>query len=713
MGRHRTCESRAAGPFLAAAPLAAACVVALVVWVASVAPAHAGQPAAEPMINLGDQTGISISRLIDMIAKDLEVNFLLPDQLTGTVTMKWKRPLPKSEALEILRTVLDDEGYVLVETPHFMIIRKQEQSRPAPTDVVVVQPDEPLAASEKLITAIIVLKHIEADEASKIVAPLQDRASSHTSVLPRINALIIKDAESRVRYLMEIIEKLDVPGTAGIVTIVRIDYADARELVAMLKQVIASQGPSPIARGGEVTPAPGGAPAPPGGLVAQEAGITILADLRLNSIVIVASQRETEQVLELIKKLDVPPPPGVFPIHTFQCKNQKAVTLAGVLRDFSSQRPPLVAAAAGAAAPAGRTGGGGGAEAEVFFIADEATNKILVSASALDWDVYRDLLEELDQPQPQVLVEVWIVEVSSNDQFSLGVEWQTRAPSGDLRVGPSRQEVFGGTSLGTGLGDVFAGNGLSRGMNVAVRSMTNTRITIGGKTYIIPDIDAYLRALSEVSHVNVLSSPKLLTLNNEDANVDVTDKIPYSTSTITGVGADRESVEQWQTQDVGISLKFTPQINADGYVIMNVTLDVSSVVGADVTEAGPRPVIAERKTQNKVRVEDGHTIIISGLRRHDRTKTSVHVPVLGRIPLVGLLFQSSAVIDKQTNLMIFITPHIVTDTPAMEAVSEQIQSQDVERERPRFEIDPKRWRKDQRERQREKVETDEKSVWQQ
>ena len=744
MAQHRTRG-------VAAAP---AWAVALAIWMACLGLAHAGEPILPPvrdeeppvsderppmgdeeppvrdegplvrdekpveegMLILGYQKGISIGRVIEMIAKGLEVNFLLSDQLTGTVTMQWNRPLPKSEALDILRAILDDEGYMLVEGKYFITVKKKGPDfTPAPTEVKVLHREEALGPTEKPITALIVLDYIEAEEAYKIVGQLRDRTALIMS-LPRINAIIIKDAESRVRYLMSIIEKLDVAGTAGIITIVRIQHADTGEIAETIREIldIGKPGAPPgrITPGrdptGRVTPGAPVVPSPMGGVISQAAEIKILPDARLNSLIIVASERDTQRVLDLIKKLDTPPPADVFPIHTFQCKNQEATALAELLRAFAEKRPPIVATAAGAP-PAGR---GAQQESQVFFIADETTNKILVSASPLDWEVYRQLLEELDQPQPQVLVEVWIVEVSSDDQFGFGIEWQTRPPSGDARIGPSRQEIFGGTSLGLGLGDVFAGEGLNRGLNIGVRSMTNTRVTIGGKTYIIPHIDAYLKALSEINKVNVLSSPKVLTLNYEEASLDITDKIFVSTSQIAGTGADREVTETFTEEEVGIKLKFTPQINADDFVIMEIDLEVSSLIGATATEASSRPPMAIRHTINKVRVEDGNTIIITGLRRHDRTKTITRVPVLGRIPLIGLLFRSTSVIDMQTNLMIFITPHIVTDTPEMIAISEEMQGQDIELERPRFEIEPKRWRKLQRKKARERQDGKE-NVWQQ
>jgi len=696
MGRHRTCRVGTMVAF----------VLALAVWAAIGASAYAGEAAGQDMIKLGPVKGVSIPGLIDMVARDLNVNFLMPDTLAGTkVTMKWDRPLPKAEALDILRTVLDDEGFVLVETPYFLIVKpKGREAYAMPDDVVILPGEQELGKTDKTVTAIIVLEYIDSQEIFNNILTQLKEPTTYTAHLQRMNTIIIKDTESRVRYYMEIIDKLDVPGTTGMVTVHPIEYADAQELAVTLREVIEHQGTggADARRGGAA--GPGGVPVMTGPGV-ERMGVNIIHDKRLNSIIIVASERDTERVLELVEKLDVPPNAKHFPVHIFQCKNQQAVTLADVLRNFSEQRPPLQSGQ-----PGGEAGRGAASQTEVFFIADEATNKILVSASPLDWEVYRDVLEELDQPQQQVLVEVWIVEVSSDDQFGLGVEWQTRSPSASTRIGPSRQEVFGGTSLGLGLGDVFEGNGLNRGVNVAVRSMTNTRVTIGGKTYIIPDIDAYLKALAESSDVKVLSSPKLLAINNEEASVEVTDQISISAEEVERMGDSNDVVRTFNRESVGITLKFTPQINADGFVIMDVNLEVSSVVGASITEAGARPVIAERKTVNKVRVEDGRTIVISGLRRHDRSNTITRVPLLGRIPLIGLLFRSKSTIDLQTNLMIFITPHIVTETVEMEAITEQMQGQDIEIERDRLEIEPKRWRRLQRKNQREAGK--ETNVWQ-
>jgi len=363
-------------------------------------PVRVERPTQAGMINLGNQKGISIGRVIEMIAKDLEVNFLLPDQLTGTVTMQWNRPLPKSEALDILRAILDDEGYMLIEGKYFITVTKKgPDATSAPTDVKVLPREEALGPTEKPVTALIVLNYIDADEAYKIVGQLRDRTSLVVS-LPRINAIIIKDAESRIRYIMSIIEKLDVPGTAGIITIVRIENADPNELADTIREIldIGKTRTTPEVSRPAPTPGAPAVPSPVGGVISQPTEIKILTDARLNSLIIVASERDTERVLDLIKKLDTKPLTPAFPIHTFQCKNQVATDLADLLRSFAEKRPPIVATAGGTPTPAARTGQ---QESEVFFIADETTNKILVSASPLDWEVYRQLLGSSISPSPR------------------------------------------------------------------------------------------------------------------------------------------------------------------------------------------------------------------------------------------------------------------------------------------------------------------------
>ena len=389
----------------------------------------------------------------------------------------------------------------------------------------------------------------------------------------------------------------------------------------------------------------------------------------------------------MIERLDRPIE-GEYALRIFLVNNQKAAKLAKVMVDFVKQIPKVEGKGKGGPPMMpGRKG-----EQNVFFTADEATNKILIYAPPQDYEMYLMLLEELDQPQPQVLIEAWIVEISSTSQFDIGVEFLPSTPAPGQRSGPRVREIYGAASFGLGAG-AFAESGTipGSGFSALFRTINNTKLKLGDKVYRIPDFDAFFRVLQQNTDVNVLSSPKLLVMNNKSASISIIDKIFTSSSTITGVGADRESIEQFEETPVGITMDLTPQINADGYVIMEVSLTVSSIVGEDITEASSRPIIAERTTNNEVRIQDGETIVISGLRRNDKARTTAKVPLLGDIPLLGALFRSSSTINIKTNLLIFITPHIVTDTPEMVMVSEMLKTQDMEKERSRFQ-EPKKSR---------------------
>jgi len=329
----------------------------------------------------------------------------------------------------------------------------------------------------------------------------------------------------------------------------------------------------------------------------------------------------------------------------------------------------------------------GGTE-EAFFLADPATNMILIQAAPRKMDFYLALLKELDQPQKQVVIEVWVVEVSSKSQLDIGVEFKPADVVAGT-TGPMQNEIVGGTDFGLGLDSLLAGGGFaSSGVSMAMRSLGNTRFEFGDKVYRIPSFDSFLTALRGDTKVNILSSPKLATLNNEPASVEVSEEISVAESRIASYAtleAQAQTTvpgavtETYSRQSVGMLLDITPQINSENSVIMEINLEVSSIA-----EAGVRPVIAQRFTTNKVRVDNEKTVVISGLRRTDKTKTGSRVPIIGQIPILGMLFSYESTITLNTNLLVFITPHIISDSLDMAEVTERLKNQDLEKERFRF-----------------------------
>ena len=615
--------------------------------------------------------------IIRDFAKEVGKNFIIPQSLANVkVTIVTGKPIPASEAFKVLETILASQQFSMVETEHFIKIFSQKvgEGKAEPTPIFVGKEEEKLEGENKLVTVIVVLEYIDVNEILVILSALR---SPGAIIHPfrTINTLVIKDTEANAKYLLSIIKKLDVKGTIGIVTIIRLKYSSARDMTSILWEIISTRGLPAVVR----PPIPRTQAVTGGVAFGRPGAVKIIPDERTNSLIIVATEAHTEYILDLIKRIDVEAPPEFYPIHVYQCNNQKAEDLAKVLEDFARRR---TAEAKAAAVPVGR--------GEVFFIAEKNSNTILIQAPPQDWEIYKLLLEKLDQPQRQVLIEVWVIEISSTDQFSLGVEIQSSEPAPGERIGPRREEILGGTDYGLGLRSTFSKlseEGLpGSGVTLGVRTLLDKRLRIGDRVYSIPDFDTLIRALEQHTDVNVLASPKILTLNNKEATVEIIDEISILTSEVTTTEvAGAVTSAAYKRTPIGITLTLLPQINFEDFVIMDIDLKADSIVGVPVTEAGALPVVAKRVTKNSVRVENHQTIVISGLRRSDKTKSVSKVPLLGSIPLIGALFRSKATLEKKTNLLVFITPHIVTETPEMLQITEQIKNQNLEKERYRFE----------------------------
>ncbi len=665
---------------------------------------------------------MQLSSIIKIVAERTGRNFLIQTPITGTVLTYAPKNVAASKAFDILGIILDAQGYTMVvsDDPPLVYVTKKQGAESLPTELKVQGEGAEIEDKHELATLIVLLNYVSVDDVQEILRNFKSPNCVMTAY-PAGNFLILKDDEAKLKYLVAIIAKIDVPGTGTKVTFVELKYADAGETAAMLTELLAARAGGaatptrvqrpPTPRGGRPpTPTPSTSPT----IVGAAAPLKIMAELRTNRLVILASEKDTEYILELVKTLDVEPAEEMYPIRTYVAQYQDAGELADTLASFVSGQPrtrtsrtsrtqtgrtqtgrttPATQGAPMTAASAAQRGPISGGTEEAFFLADPATNMVLIQADPRKLDMYMELLRELDQPQKQVMIEVWIVEISSKNQLDIGVEFKSAEVGPAEKIGPMQDELFGGSNFDLGLDSLLSGTGFpSSGVSLGLRSLTNTTLDIAGKTYYVPNFDAFIRALREDTSFNILSSPKLLTLNNEPAMVDVSDEISIAESRIASYAALEADTsipggvtETFQRQDVGITLDITPQINSENSVIMDVQLQVGSIAGVeDISQAGSRPVIANRSTQTRVRVDNGRTVVISGLRRTDRTKTTTRVPLLGQIPILGLLFSHDKTLAVNTNLLIFITPHIVSDTLDMLEVTEVLKNQDLEKERHRF-----------------------------
>lgn len=668
---------------------------------------------------------MQLATIIKLVSESTGRNFLIQTPIAGTVLIYCPKMIPANTALDMLGIILDSQGYTMAVTddPPLVYVTKKAGVGPIPTEVKVEGKEE-LTERRELATLLVVLHYVSVDDMQDILRNFKS-ATCIMTAYPAGNFLILKDDEASLKYLLELVKKIDVPGTVSKLTFRELKYADAVETAALLTELLAEKTGARVSRPGTTPtqPMPGRPPTPtPAGvsptIVGAATATKIMPEERTNRLIILASEKDTEWILSFVDKLDVEPTEEMYPIRTYIAQYQDATELADTLASFVAGQPrartgqqattrtgtvrsralgqtgTTTTGAPGTAASAAARGPVAAGTEEAFFLADPATNMVLMQAAPQKLEMYMSLLRELDRPQKQVLIEAWVVEISSKDQLDVGVEFKSAEIGPAQRVGPMGDEVFGGSNFDLGLDSLLSGTGFpSSGLAMGIRSLTNSTLDIGGKVYYLPNVDTFLRALREDTTFNILSSPKLLTLNNETASVDVTDEISIAESSITGYSTGQTDggtlpagvTETFSRTDVGISLEITPQVNSENSVIMEIDLLVGSVAGVeDITQAGSRPVIANRSTITKVRVDNGRTIVISGLRRADSTRTSTRIPILGQIPILGLLFSHQKTLRVNTNLLIFITPHIVSDTLDMLEVTETMKNQDIETERARF-----------------------------
>ena len=669
---------------------------------------------------------MQLATIIKLVSESTGRNFLIQTPIAGTVLIYCPKMIPANTALDMLGIILDSQGYTMAVTddPPLVYVTKKAGVGPIPTEVKVEGKEE-LTEKRELATLLVVLNYVSVDDMQDILRNFKS-ATCIMTAYPAGNFLILKDDEASLKYLLELVKKIDAPGTVSKLTFRELKYADAIETASLLTELLAEKTGARVSRPGTTPtpPTPGRPPTPtPMGvsptIVGAATATKIMPEERTNRLIILASEKDTEWILSFVDKLDVEPTEEMYPIRTYIAQYQDATELADTLASFVAGQPrartgqqrtartgtvrsrtlgqtgaTTMTGAPGTAASAAARGPVAAGTEEAFFLADPATNMVLMQAAPQKLEMYMNLLRELDRPQKQVLIEAWVVEISSRNQLDIGVEFKSAEIGPAQRVGPMGDEIFGGSNFDLGLDSLLSGTGFpSSGLAMGIRSLTNTKLDIGGKVYYLPNVDTFLRALREDTGFNILSSPKLLTLNNETASVDVSDEISIAESSITGYSTGQTDggtlpagvTETYRRTDVGISLEITPQINSENSVIMEIDLLVGSIAGVeDITQAGSRPVIANRSTITKVRVDNGRTIVISGLRRADRTQTTSRVPILGQIPILGLLFSHQKTLTVNTNLLIFITPHIVSDTLDMLEVTETMKNQDIEKERARF-----------------------------
>ena len=588
-------------------------------------------------------------------------NVVVDPRVKGNMTLSSTVAVPPAQALRLFGAQLRTQGFALVESAGlYTVVPEAEaklQSGPVSAGAVP-------AGSGQVVTQIFRLNHESASNLVPVLRPLIS-PNNTINITPGTNALVITDYADNLQRLSRIVAALDVANASG-VEVIRLRHGIASDMAAMVQRLVDSGAAAAAAAPGQT-----------------DSGFrtTVLAEVRTNALIVrAANPARTALVRSLVEQLDQPSATGAGAasgnIHVVYLKNADATKLAVTLRAaLSASGGTANTALTGAAAinstpmtgtPAGTPAGTSGSAQPSTggqIQADPATNALIITAPEPQYRQLREVIDKLDQRRAQVYVESLIAEVSADKAAEFGVQWMsgTGTGNGNGTVGLLGTNFsVGGTNLLT-LG-AAAANGnytASTGLNLAVGQQRNGALALG----------ALARFLQSSGDGNVLSTPNLLTLDNEEAKIVIGQNVPFVTGSYAAATAGTTNpFTTVERKDVGLTLKVKPQISENGTVKMQIFQEVSSVVTASL-DSKNGPITNKRSIESNVLVEDGSIVVLGGLLQDDATASQEKVPGMGDIPLFGNLFKAETRTRKKTNLMVFLRPVVVRDGAATEALS--------------------------------------------
>jgi general secretion pathway protein D len=584
-----------------------------------------------------------IRAVIKFISELTGKNFVVDSKVKGKVTVISPTKITIEEAYRMFESILEVEGYTTVPAGKAIKIIPSREAKEK--GIEAIAPGRAFLGEDRIITRIIHLKFIDGQSLLSVIKPLVSKESSLVSY-PYTNDIILTDVASNIKKILTIIQELDVEGFQEEISVVSLEYADAKTLAAELKSIFEEKTRAPAAPAARrPRTRPGAAPA------AGKRTIRIIPDDRTNSIVLVATVDDTIDMKKVIGDLDIPAPKGKGKINVYYLRNADAEEIAKVLTEIASKAQPTKE-------PKRRVEFAG----EVIITPDKSTNSLVITASPQDYEVLRGVIEQLDIRRLQVFVEGLIMDVDMEKARELGVEWQLTDVDFDESFRDATMKGFGGTSFG----DINQARTNPFDLTGLILGAADGTITFGGDTFL--NIAAMVRALQTDSDFNILATPHLLTMDNQEAELIVAQNVPFKVrTTATESGFPVEEIER---KDVGLTLRVTPQISEGNFVRLEIYQEVSNVAEKQI-EGATDLVTNKRSTKTTVVVQDHQSVVLSGLIRDEIEDSIQKVPFLGDVPLMGNLFKATKHTGRKNNLLILLTPHIIRTARDLEGFYEE------------------------------------------
>jgi len=611
--------------------------------------------AAEDQVSL-NFVNADITEVVKAVSQITGRNFLVDPRVKGTINIVSSTPIPASMAYDTLLSALRLQGFAAVESNGVTKVMPEADAK------LYIPNIGSQGSGDKLVTRVFMLRHESAVQMVPILRPLI-APNNIVVAYPNNNALVVTDYASNLKRIEQIVATLDQPRGAGEI-VIPVKYASVMDMAETINRLMLDG--SVIATGS----------------VDASQRFMLMADARTNSLLLhTESPERIARVRELVEKLDVKTSaPGN--IHVVYLKNAEASKLALTLRavlsgDMSSaaapaSSPALTAPGSTAIQPASTPSPSAGGIVQ----ADVPTNALIITASDAVYNNLRAVVEMLDVRRAQVYVEALIAEVTADKAAEFGIQWQ--ALNGINKAGAN---VIGGTNFGAagaagGAAGAGGGNIITAAANIGtVGQGLNLGIVRGTTT--IPGLGTVLnlgmlaRFLENDANANILSTPNLLTLDNEEAKIIIGQNVPFITGSYaqTGNAATATPFQTIERKDVGLTLRIKPQVSEGGTIKLQVYQEVSSVQTQTINNAAG-VITNKRSLESTVLVDEGQIIVLGGLIQDSVSNGVDKVPLLGDLPILGSLFRHEVRQHTKTNLMIFIRPYVMRDGRAHQGLTQ-------------------------------------------
>ncbi|MDG2327563.1 MAG: type II secretion system secretin GspD [Halioglobus sp.] len=583
-----------------------------------------------------------IQELIKFVAEVTGTTIVVDPAVKGKVKVVSSKPVSKDELYDLFLSILDVHGYTAVRSGGVVRVIQSKDARSSPVSVA----DDGPRGSDEYMTQVIRLDNISAAKLIPVLRPLVPQ-QAHMAAYAPSNAIIISDVSANIDRIKDIIQRMDRSAVQK-TDIIKLRYAVADDVVAMLDKLNKSEAKQS-----------GGA----------EPEVLLVADSRTNSVLVSGDEMERARMSQLIKHLDTPLEQSGN-VRVVYLEYAEAKEIAEVLTRVMQNINSLENADGKAQRSNAKT---------ATIEADEGTNSLIITAETDEMAAIESVIHRLDIRRAQVLVEAIIVEMTFSEGQDLGLQWlfantdsgfygsninspsQAQQLAGALNpdngdeATPSNDSEF---DVGALAGALASTPGLSLGWGSVDDDLTMTVI---------------LNALKTQGNANILSTPSLLTLDNQEAFITVGQNVPFITGSYTNAGSSDGASNPFQTierENVGITLAVTPHINEGDSVVLEIEQEVSNVIiGASQISEAADIITSERKIQTKVLAQDSKVVVLGGLIEDNVQDGQQKVPILGDIPFLGRLFRTDSVDVSKTNLLIFIRPTIIRDNAQLDGAT--------------------------------------------